>query len=30
LEPGQGVTEHGIDRDLAVEEIAGRSVTAIA
>jgi uncharacterized protein (DUF427 family) len=30
LEPGQGVTEHGIDRDLAVEEIAGRSVTATA
>jgi uncharacterized protein (DUF427 family) len=30
LEPGQGVIEHGIDRDLAVEEIAGRSGTVVA
>ena len=28
LDPGQGVTEHGIDRSLTVEEIAGRSATA--
>jgi uncharacterized protein (DUF427 family) len=30
LEPGQGVIEHGIDRDLAIEEIAGRSGTVVA
>ncbi|HET6926214.1 MAG TPA: DUF427 domain-containing protein [Hyphomicrobiaceae bacterium] len=28
LEPGQGVVEHGIDRDLAVEEMASRSAIA--
>jgi uncharacterized protein (DUF427 family) len=27
LEPGQGVIEHGIDRDLTVEEMARRSMT---
>jgi hypothetical protein len=29
LEPGQGVIERGIDRDLTVEEMADRSGTAI-
>jgi uncharacterized protein (DUF427 family) len=29
-EPGQGVIAHGIDRDLTVEEMAGRSATAVA
>jgi uncharacterized protein (DUF427 family) len=28
LEPGQGVIDHGIDRDLTVDEIAGRSAGA--
>jgi uncharacterized protein (DUF427 family) len=28
LEPGQGVIDHGIDRDLTVDEIAGRSASA--